>query len=93
MGSKAMSGFAKIWNTKPMAMKVMATPASAESMAARGVWRRTQSPKKAHTVSMMPLSRHANRPTCQVSVGFFVAWYTGPMMRKMKASRLTVLMP
>ena len=40
-----MSGEEKIWKMKPIAMKVMPTPASAESSAARGVCRRIHAPK------------------------------------------------
>ena len=74
IGRMAIAGEAKIWKMNPMAMKVMATPARAERSAARGVWRRNQSPTNAPAVSISPLIRQANRPTCQTSVGFPVSW-------------------
>ena len=67
MGSSAISGDAKICRMNPMAMKVMAIPASAERSAARGVWRRSQSPANAPATSSTPERSVAKSPACQAS--------------------------
>ena len=81
MGRMAISGEAKIWSTKPIAMKVMAIPARADSRAARGVWRRSQSPTSAPALSITPETRVANRPACHASRWSPVSRATGAMIR------------
>ena len=81
MGRIAIMGDAKIWRMKPMAMKVMAMPARAESRAARGVCLRIQSPTKAPATSITPEIRVANRPACQARCQLPVSRYTGPMIK------------
>ena len=88
-----MSGALKIWKMNPIEMKVMATPASAESSAARGVWRRSQPPQKDAASSITPPRNPATSETRQARVASCVSRQTGARMRKTKANRLTVLTP
>ena len=92
-GISANTGLAKIWKTNPMLMKVSATPAKADSKAARGVLRRTQPPTKDPAISMRADPRQAKRPAFQARSARWVSRKTGPIIRKTWAKRLTVLMP
>ena len=62
MGATAIRGEAKTWNTKSIEIMVMAIPASEESRAARGMWRRSQPAKQIPTNSTAPLRKQANNP-------------------------------
>jgi hypothetical protein len=104
IGSTAIAGDAKSWKMNPIAMNVIAIPASADSSAARGVTRRSQSPTNAPAISITPLHRQANSPIRQASRAASAtrsgsvpspaaSRYTGPMISSTYASRLGVLIP
>jgi hypothetical protein len=42
---------------------------------------------------MIPLKRQATSPIFHAKTGSFVSWYTGPMIKNIKANRLTVFIP
>ena len=69
-GKSAISGDVKIWKTNPIEMNVIATPASVESSAARGVLRRIHAPKKEVAISMMPPRNPAASETFQARSAF-----------------------
>ncbi len=93
IGTSATSGWAKILKVKSIEINVIAMPANADKRAARGVTRRTVSAIKAPAISITPFKKQATSPTFHAHTGSWVSCTIGSMMKKMKANKLTVLMP
>jgi hypothetical protein len=69
---KPSHGTIKNWKAGRIEMKAMEIPASAPSMAARGVYLRTVGPMKAPSVTMMPMMKAQARPASQAAIGSWV---------------------
>ncbi len=63
-------------------MNAIEIPASAPSIAARGVYLRIVGPTKAPSRMMMPMMNAQASPACQARIGSFVFRYVGSMTRK-----------
>ena len=73
MGASAIKGWLNILKLKSMDMNVIAIPARADSRAARGVMRLTNSAMKEPRISITPLRKQATSPTFQAQMGSLVS--------------------